>query len=227
MNRKFGITIVVLVFLGIFLFSVSNNTFVGNVIHDIFSDEGAYNYTGPDGKTYNFEKVKIGENMRHILSYRLAQSSTKGSFERIKIANIPFRYGPEELEDIPMDQVRREILFAETIYITRDKNLEGIEFSPAVTIPTLARVLDNTWADGSVNLLQIPTGLASTVAIEGEDLPVITCKQSNPERRVIEVRHGDENRIYLEDECIVMESKGYEDSMKVSTKLTYHVLGIM
>jgi len=42
------------------------------------------------------------------------------------------------------------------------------------------------------------------------------------------LRPGNENRIYAEgDYCVVMEFVEPEDSVKVATKLTYHVLGIM
>ncbi len=223
MNRNI-ILVVGLVFLVAMFVPVINGSPVGMVIYDKVQGIGEYEYTGVSGESYTFDKTRIGQNLRHILSFEMKKISDNGR-SVIKTAKIPFRYGPEELEKISMEYVRRDILFSEVIYVTRDKNLEGTEISP-VAIPTIGRILDSEW-DTSLSLFEIPTGLASTVAMPYEDLPVISCGQSTPERTVIEFRHGDENKIYAEGECVIVESKGYDDSIKVATKLAYHVLGIM
>ena len=223
MNKNIFLVIGIVVLVALFVPLINGNP-VGMVVYDKLQGLGEYEYTSISGQSYNFDKIRIGNNIRHILSFEMKKPSYNGR-NVIKTAKLPFRYGPEELEDIPMEYVRTDLLFAEVVYITRDKNLEGTEISP-VAIPTLGRVIDSEW-DTSVDLFEIPTGIASTVSMPSEDLPVISCGQSTIERRVIEFRHGKENKIYTEGECIIVESKGYDDSIKVATKLTYHVLGIM
>jgi len=210
----------VVLFLIAFSLPFINNQLTGKSV----LEAGMYNYTSPDNKTFSFEKGFVGENERHVLYYDkpIWISKTLKSKELIK---IPFRYSPFDLEDIHMDNVKNDILNAEIIYITRDYNIdESTAQKDGVAMLTLTRVLDDST---SPDIYKIPTGMAITESIEGVDSPVIGCAQSTIERRVIELRQGDENRIYKEGECIVMEFVTADDSIKVATKLTYHVLGIM
>ena len=223
MNKNI-IMVVCIVFLVAMFVPLINGNPVGMIVYDKVQGLGEYEYVSVSGQTYEFDKTRIGSNIRHILNFKMNKPSESGR-KVIKTAKLPFRYSPEELEEIPMEYVRSDILFAEVVYITRDKNLEGTEISP-VAIPTFGRLLDSEW-DTSVNLFEIPTGIASTVVMPYEDLPVISCGQATPERVVVELRNGDENKIYTEGDCIVVESKGYDDSIKVATKLAYHILGIM
>jgi hypothetical protein len=226
MNKNNTILVYAVIIVGLFVLSYFGSSYVGLTVFNFDEDvAGEYNYTGLFGKIYDFEEVKVGENTRHVLTYKLARPSSDGGFNVIKTAKVPFRYGPEELEEISLDYFRNHILFAESVYITRDKNLEGTEFSP-VAIPTIGRILDSEW-DSSVNLFDIPTLAASTTVQVDDPVSVISCAQSNEERMVIELRHGNENKIYWEEDCIVMESKNLDDSIKVATAAIYHIMGII
>lgn len=210
----------VVLFLVAFSLPFIHNQLTGKSVLSV----GMYNYTNPDNKTFSFEKKFIGENERHIL-YFYKLNSISETFKNRELIQIPFRYSPFDLEDIHMDNVRKDILNTEVLYVTRDYNLDELtQEKDSVAMLTLVRVLDDST---SPDIYKIPTGMAITESIEGVDSPVIGCAQSTIERRVIELRQGDENRIYKEGECIVMEFVTADDSIKVATKLTYHVLGIM
>nr|MBA4404748.1 hypothetical protein [Nanoarchaeum sp.] len=210
----------VVLFLIAFSLPFINNQLTGKSVLEV----GMYNYTNSDNKTFSFEKGFVGENERHILYYDKSIWISK-SLKSKEIIKIPFRYSPFDLENIHMDNVKDDILNAEVIYVTRDYKLDELtEQKDGVAMLTLTRVLDDST---SPDIYKIPTSMAITGPVEGVDSPVIGCAQSSVERRVIELRQGDENRIYKEGECIVMEFVTADDSIKVATKLTYHILGIM
>jgi len=184
--------------------------------------ESHYNYTGPGG-TFNFSIENIDENERHVLTYNYYKS--RGLVRDKKVAIIPFRYSPMELEDIPMEDVRFMLLNSEVVYLARDYELdEFTDQKDGVAMLTLARILDN---EHSPDIFEIPSIFAITSPVEGINSPVVGCSYSNIEARVIELRKGLENRIYIEDECVIMEFVEPDDSIKVATKLTYHILGVM
>ena len=185
----------------------------------------SYNYSGVDGNTYDFNFTSVGSNDRHILFYDFRRVTGPGKVV-IKPVSIPFRYSPSELEEIPMDDVKDLILRSEAIYVTRDYAIdEYTNQLDGVAMLTFVRVVDDVM---DPDMFRIPTGMAITSPVEGVDSPVVGCPYANVEARVIELRPGNENRIYAEgDYCVIMEFVEPEDSIKVATKLTYHILGIM
>jgi hypothetical protein len=213
-----------IIYLGILVVVLFSLVFLVRTSDEIGSPGTSYNYTGVDDKDYLFNVTQIGSNIRHVLDYRFVKNEGGTSVERGVM--IPFRYSPMELESIYMvDDFTSEILSAEVIYVTREYSLdEYTNQLDGIAMLTFIRVVDDVT---DPDLYEIPTGMAITNAVEGLDSPVVSCEYSNIEARVIELRLGTENRIYWEGECIVMEFVEPEDSIKVATKLTYHVLGIM
>lgn len=213
--KKKGLSWIIFCLLLLLIFIV----IVNNRINKI---ESQYNYTGSGG-TFNFSITQIGENERHVLTYNYYKSG--GMIRNKRVAIIPFRYSPMELEDIPMEDVRSMLLTSEVIYLVRDYELD--EFTnqkDGIAMLTLARILDN---EHSPDIFEIPSIMAITSPVEGINSPVVGCSYSNLEARVIELRKGIENKIYIEDECVIMEFIKPDDSIKVATKLTYHILGVM
>jgi len=183
-------------------------------------DQTNYEYVGPNGDTFYFNLTQINDNLRHVLDFRF----TRYGIERNSI--IPFRYSPMELEDIYLEDVKSLILNSEVIYISRDNLLDELTGSKdGVAMLTLSRVLDD---EMDPDIYEIPVGIALTSVVEGVFSPVVDCGYANIEARVIELRVGSQNAIYQEgDYCVVMEFLEGDDPIKVATKLTYHVLGIM
>mgnify|MGYP000044179631 CR=1 FL=1 len=121
MNKNI-IMVVGIVFLVAMFVPLINGNPVGMIVYDKVQGLGEYEYVSVSGQTYEFDKTRIGSNIRHILNFKMNKPSESGR-KVIKTAKLPFRYSPEELEEIPMEYVRSDILFAEVVYITRDKNL--------------------------------------------------------------------------------------------------------
>jgi hypothetical protein len=203
--------------LGLLLFGVSF-LFFSNL--DTEEDQNSYEYVGPTGNIYYFNITQIGDNLRHVLDFGF----TRYGIERT--SKIPFRYSPMELEDIYLEDVKSLILNSEVIYISRSYSLEELTGSKdGIAMLTLSRVLDD---EMDPDIYEIPVGIALTSSVEGVFSPVVDCGYANIEARVIELRVGSQNAIYQEgDYCVVMEFLEGDDPIKVATKLTYHVLGIM
>jgi len=201
-----------LVFLVSFLFFSYTN--------DAEEISNSYEYVGLFEDVFNFNITEINGNDRHILEYNFIRDG----IERVSL--IPFRYSPMELEEIYMENLRDIILDSEVLYISRDPILGDLTGAKdAVAILTLARVLDT---EMDPDIFTLPTGVGITYSTEGIFAPVVSCEYANLEARVVELRVGIEDKIYQEgDYCVVMEFQEGTDPIKVATKLTYHVLGIM
>lgn len=201
--------------------------------------EKGYNYTGPDGRIFNFLFDTIGQKTFHVLN--LTYEFQEGSLVNNMVSTIPFEYSPMELENVKMDNVSGLILNADAVLLTSDPYLYYVDNSRInVALLTIIRILDSST---SPYIFEIPTGVGKTYEIEGDDSTVVTCKDSTENVPVIEYRLLNQHvrnkylrsfynlfnkeGIYLEGECIVLQYKNPEDSVKLSTKLVYHVLGIM
>jgi hypothetical protein len=221
-EKKQEKTIAVMLIILIFLLAF----FVAYVFYSRVSAD--YIYEGPYGESHFFLDKHTGESI-HILDIN-ATYARQGSINLIKNFRIPFDYGPEELEVIPMENVRSDIVRAGKVYLTRDvyldlKTNEGL----VVAMWTVDRVLGQKMMDPP--MLNVPTEFASIEDNERAqqlEVPVITCDQASEEQVVIWFKEGAENKIYEEkDYCIVAEYMEGDDPIKVATKLTYHLVGVM
>jgi len=216
-----------LIWLGVLAVVLIGLVFLVEDSYDINSPGTSYNYTGVNGETYLFNVTQISENVRHVIDYPFnREGSGNNDIYVQEKAIIPFRYSPFELEEIPMDDVKDIILGSEVIYVTRDYALdEYTDQLDGIAMLTFVRVVDDVM---DPDIYRIPTGMAITSVVEGVDSPVLDCGYANLEARVVELRLGSENRIYTEGYyCVIMEFVEPDDSIKVATKLTYHVLGLM
>lgn len=213
MKNKNKFLVLILIFLVSFLFFSNQKEKEEEILN-------YYNYVSPNGESFQFNLTQVGENERHILEYNFIRDGIK------RLSIIPFRYSPNDLEEIYMEDVRLIILNTEVVYISRDYYLEEMTNSKdAIAILTLSRVID---IEMDPDIFQIPTGIGITYPVEGVFSPVINCDHSSLEARVVELRVGDETKIYQEGEyCVVMQFKEGTDPIEVATKLTYHVLDIM
>ena len=56
----------------------------------------------------------------------------------------------------------------------------------------------------------------------------MTCDDATPERMVIWLKEGTENKIYNQgDYCVVGEFIEGEDPNLVATRIAYHIIGVM
>lgn len=183
-----------------------------------------YIYEGPEGN-FSFTLDKHTGNDVHILALPYKPNSL---WEKIFL--IPFDYGPEELEEIPNDDVRKLLTKSHEIYITRDVYLDSkTQNNLVVAMLTLDRILGQELLDPPI--YDIPITFA---AIEENDLsrslnlPVFGCDDAHEVSTVIWFKEGTQDRIYKQgDYCVVVEFKEGENPVKIATKLVYHITGVM
>ena len=232
---KKGMANILLIGLVVLLFFV----FYSDKDESEFSIGDNYIYEG-NNETYEFIVDEVGSTKFHVLN--LSYKYKEGNIWKSYVSTIPFEYSPMELEYLDIDEnIRDMILDSEVVLLTRDPMLDKLMGQRnGVAFMTLTRILDDA---ASPYIFSIPTGIGVTSAVEGVDSTVVDCSNSNANSRVIEFRLANpwlkndllrnilnmfmRDKIYVEDECIVVEFRKPENSVKLATRLTYEILEIM
>jgi len=136
---------------------------------------------------------------------------------------ILFHYTPDEVEQIPtMKNVRNEsvtpnlFLDARLIYITTDPEypaevvLSGVE---------IAKII------GQVYQKQVKSAI--TRPDNRTEAPVVTCDDLATAVRIIDLRLGNETKIFSDHGCIVVHGTDSGDLLKAAERLTYELLKIL
>jgi hypothetical protein len=191
-----------------------------------------YSYTGVNGITYNITVDRHTGKPIHILSFWVDYYVVNApNFQ--KEYKVPFEYGPKELEYIPLDTRIRGLIFnrskTRVIYITRDINLdEETEGKSLVALYTIMRITDNKMPPAAFKIETHSAVTEESELSKRNDIPVRTCEDSGRHGRIVMwLKRGDENKIYLDGDCIVLEFVSDDDSIAVATKLVYHLIGLM
>lgn len=192
-----------------------------------------YSYFGADGIEYNISIDKHTGKPFHIVSFWVDYRTVNNAPQFRKEYKVPFEYGPEELEDISLDENIDDLIFnkdkTKNIYITRDAQLDiESDGKMAIAILTVQRILSTGVEPAAFKINTISALTEKNELTEDIDIPVRTCDDSGKNgRTIILFEKGDENRIYLTDnDCIILEFVTYDDAIAVATKLVYHLIGI-
>jgi len=133
-----------------------------------------------------------------------------------ELYNIRLRYGPREVEDIPLAAPGAGINVSDTLYLT---------FDPGPDLKYVALAASEL----SLNLKQVfnlsPVA-ACTVNVSEPcyDRPIITCE--NTDDAVIYIREDPEAALLLTDNCIIVQGEG-EDLARAADKLIWIQYGII
>lgn len=183
-----------------------------------------YTYSGPGGD-YIFTIVPNpeGSGARHVIEVNAGDV----------VYRYPLRYGPKELEEIPISgDVKEKLLFngqtqKNTIYITQDPELpdKTDKFSAIAVID-----INQVTGPASYGAFKIPTITAVTYENNSSiknKLPVITCKDSSSKVGVIEIKLGAENKITQDENgCVILEGVDGQGILRVADKLILNMLGV-
>jgi hypothetical protein len=130
---------------------------------------------------------------------------------------VPFYYNPYEVQDIEM---RRGL---EYLFMDKPYMLIAVDpdYDPQAVIAgtEISKILGKVW------FKKVQAGL--TRAVEGSDFPVITCQNISKDRRVIELRLGNETKIFQEEGCIIVQGTDEEELVRAADRLAYRLLKIM
>jgi len=127
-------------------------------------------------------------------------------------------YGPRQLEDIPVDFKRDDLLTKELIYITFDPGT-NLSSKGSVAAIELAKVISNKF------LYDIPTEGATTS--ESNGYPIITCSDVNETTGVIYMKMSNQTEIYSKEGCIIMTGANEDDLIRSADKLGLILMEIM
>jgi hypothetical protein len=214
-NRILWTGLLIVVFLAAF-----GSDYLFNNEEEVNDVGNNYTYVGSLG-TYDF---KVNPQGDHFLNWSLTYM-TSPITQEVRYHLTPYPYGPMDLIDIPLQDFRAQFEIVEMIYITRDIELDtktGSEI--VVSLLSLDRLAEKYKKSENVWLAVIEENDKSREM----HLPLMTCEDANPERMVIWLKEGTENKIYRQgDYCVVGEFIEGDDPNKVATKIAYHLIGVM
>ncbi|MFH0869669.1 MAG: hypothetical protein V1866_01265 [archaeon] len=142
---------------------------------------------------------------------------------------VPFYYHPKGLEDIPVEIGLRAKFFAlkdnnGSIYITIDP--DGKDNKIVIAGVEIAKITGQAY-----KLLNVPTHSAfinpPKNASVNSETPIVTCSQSGSKTMVIWLTLSDKNIVYSRGNCIILEAKTYNDTVRVADRAMYNLLGVM
>lgn len=166
---------------------------------------GTYKY-----KDFEIQQIDEGTGISYKIKLFIGEDPTA--------YYINTRYDPEQVEDIPSEDINDKIIGKKEVFIVIDPyaNLTGQTTLAALEID---KFIDNRY------LFNIPVNSAFTE--DYQNMTVKTCGNANNETAVIWLKLGDETRIYSDKECVILEGKTQEDLIKLATLLNFKLLKIV
>ncbi|MBT3394967.1 hypothetical protein HOA59_02080 [archaeon] len=178
----------------------------------------SYDWEGPAG-SFAF---RVDDRNPAVTFHLIKLKDIKGNID-----NIPFEFGPEELESIGYNNEVSDYIFdKDFIYVIQNPEdsliLKG---RAAITPVTITRLINKD--------IRPVHNLHANIAISEEyegysgEIEIVTCEDSSADIGVISLRYGNENSLYVENDCVILEYSDSDGSMKAATALVYHLLGVL
>lgn len=182
------------------------------------------NVNGPDylngdfKATYNYYEFNKQEDQKWYLELSI----------RKKPYIIPFYYNPFQVEDIFIDNVTmitmsqfKDRADPKVIYISIDPVASS---KIAVAAFETKRILDKNY-----NILNFEAyyGIHYLHEANYTEFPLATCKDARPDRLIMIINVTGENSITTQNNCIHINSKNENESIRVSDAFAFRLLGIM
>ena len=179
-----------------------------------FFTNNYYNYEGNEGE-YNIGKSKVGD----VIFYHI--SVFYNDHEYI----YSFRNHPKDLEYISLEpnlftKINRPGSL-KTLFVTRDIELANMTNSDSV----LAAVSFEQILTGEYAIYDLRLTNTYTTKVR-DDLSVIDCNSVNNNIAVIYIKIGEEEKIYSDGDCIIIQGRGGEGLIRASEKFAYYLLGV-
>lgn len=145
-----------------------------------------------------------------------------------------FRNKPQDLEDISLEEGIANKLNRlgglKDLYITKDVNLSSqIQGSVSIVVAPMISILGRS--DFGIYKARVTSAYTSHHA--GEPVaPIVDCTTVNLNEKVnktsgvILVRLGEDNRIYSDGDCVIVEGKDTDGLIKSGEKFGYHLIGV-
>ena len=185
-----------------------------HINQDRITEDNVINWKGPGG-IYKIDIQKQGSMTVYVTTV-----SIQG-----KQMSYPLRYSPVDLQNISLQMgVLTELLDKKGVYVTKDVDLINKTNGDS----TIAAIeFGEILGSGQFGLYQKAVKSTYTTEINSkEPMPTITCSNVTNNIAVIYMKIGEQNKIYLDKNCIILEATNSENLIKVGEKLAYKLLGV-
>jgi len=130
---------------------------------------------------------------------------------------ITMRHDPRTIEDITIERNLKEKILKKELFITMEPNATGLSVIAGTEISKII---------GSPFLFNVPTHGALLRDV-GNNAPVRTCSDANETTSVIKLQIGNKNKIFSEEDCIIVEANDEINLTKAADRLALTILGVM
>lgn len=190
--------------------------FAGFIIFNKYKEsESRFSYKGVNGE-YLIENVKFENTTDYYIT--ISASNRKDPLR------IPFRNSPKDVESIYLeDNIKESVINKHWIYITQDpETARETNQGSFIGLMEFGRIL-GTSKDG---IYGINTKSALTKAESNVTVTIKTCNDVDATTAIIYLKLGGENKIYLDDKCVIIQGKDEKGLIMSSEKFAYHLLGV-
>lgn len=129
-----------------------------------------------------------------------------------------FRSNPKDLEIIPIEAGLKEKILKQELYITLDPELPA---TATLAYSEIDKVMENPF------LFNLPTKPGFLKEVEGKGVEKVTCEDVTENKAIIKFQIGEENKIYSQGECVIVEAENVNDLIKGADRLIMTLIGIM
>lgn len=134
--------------------------------------------------------------------------------------HFKIRNDPRNTENITLSpEIRNLILQKPTVYFTMNPNLTSKSVIAALEISQII--------SRSLGIYNKETIGAITSPVENNPTIVITCDNVTKTENVILFKIGDETKVYLENNCIIVQGTDEWEIIRAADRLAYHILEVI
>jgi hypothetical protein len=196
-----------------FFFSILLLCLIGFVVFVIINEKtvpGTYKY-----KDFDIHQV-IDPNTGSV-TYKIKMYITNPMMTE-KAVYVNTRYEPIQVENIILEgDVKKSIVGKDEIYLTIDPN-ENLSGKTTIAMLEIDKFIDNKY------FFNKP--VKSAFIKEHNNWTVKNCKDVDEKTSVIWLKLGENNRIYEEDGCVILQGITEEDLIMLADGLIFKILGV-
>ena len=132
---------------------------------------------------------------------------------------LQLRHDPKTLENITVDEKIRDLVLSKpALATTIDPNLSSRAVLGAIDI---ANILGRRLGLYGIQVI------GATTAFANDGTSVIDCSDVQENLNVAVLKLGADTKVYLEDECIILQGENEEDINRAADRFVYHILEVM
>ncbi|MBI4159040.1 hypothetical protein HY500_02150 [Candidatus Woesearchaeota archaeon] len=177
---------------------------------------GKHVYESPSGEKFIFIENRVNNNLV-LYELQLFTSKVRGVEH---VYQIPLRNLPKEVTFVSFEEgIQKKVLNSRGVFITLDPKLNAQASLGAIEIAGVIGTAD-------FGVFKIPTQGAFTEKTD-VDYPVKTCEQAKDGIAVILLKLENENKVYSQGDCVVVEGDSYDNLIKSSERLIFGLFDIL